>query len=516
MRAWRHAGAYDARRGRVATWLLSITRNLAIDHLRAKRTEPLDPDSIRDAESAMWATSAHSIGADTGTRELRDSLGALPADQRRALLLAALFGFTAREIGADRGDPGGDREDADQDRDPEAGRRGALERRGHVGGPGRGGREMTPADCEHLREIAAEVALGIADGEDRAWALDHLDGCPACRARIERLSTLADELLLLAPADEPPPGSTAAWARRSRPRRPATARACAAPGAAGRRGGRRRRLRRGRGLVRALRRPRPRGLVPGDARGRKRRVLRRGADGARRRQADRLRLRLPGPLLVGAGPRLRRRPRRRLRARSGDRLRQATAAARDVGSPTATAAPAGRPRSPTTGSRRCGCWTSGSRGGRLGHPRTSRLGHPGGVGPPPHRVARTPMSAVLVVVIVVAVAVVIALVLAMARRQARSARSSRSGSRARRRAPRPGGLERRQGTRARARRRAPPPSGRGARRQGRGARRRRQRARREGLGARPAGANRGQGGGLPRRASCRARREARTPVRARA
>ncbi|MQA75921.1 MAG: RNA polymerase sigma factor, partial [Solirubrobacterales bacterium] len=51
-RAWRHAAAYDARRGRVATWLLSITRNLAIDHLRAKRTEPLDPDSIGDAERA--------------------------------------------------------------------------------------------------------------------------------------------------------------------------------------------------------------------------------------------------------------------------------------------------------------------------------------------------------------------------------------------------------------------------------------------------------------------------------
>src|SRR5215212_2361153 len=42
-RAWRHAGSYDARRGRVATWLLSITRNLAIDHLRAKRPQPLDP-----------------------------------------------------------------------------------------------------------------------------------------------------------------------------------------------------------------------------------------------------------------------------------------------------------------------------------------------------------------------------------------------------------------------------------------------------------------------------------------
>src|SRR5918999_31867 len=49
-RAWRHAGAYDARRARVATWLLSITRNLAIDHLRAKRTEPLDPQVIQTAE----------------------------------------------------------------------------------------------------------------------------------------------------------------------------------------------------------------------------------------------------------------------------------------------------------------------------------------------------------------------------------------------------------------------------------------------------------------------------------
>ena len=99
-RAWRHAGAYDARRGQVATWLLSITRNLAIDHLRAKRTEPLDPDSIRDAEKALWATASTHPGSDEpALSELRESLGELPADQRRALLLAALFGFTAREIG---------------------------------------------------------------------------------------------------------------------------------------------------------------------------------------------------------------------------------------------------------------------------------------------------------------------------------------------------------------------------------------------------------------------------------
>jgi hypothetical protein len=65
---------------------------------------------------------------------------------------------------------------------------------------------VTGPDCERLYELGPEVALGIADGADRAWALDHLAGCTDCRARIERLSTLADELLLAAPGVEPPAG----------------------------------------------------------------------------------------------------------------------------------------------------------------------------------------------------------------------------------------------------------------------------------------------------------------------
>jgi RNA polymerase sigma-70 factor (ECF subfamily) len=101
-RAWRHAGNYDARRGRVSTWLLSIARNLAIDHLRAKRPQPLDPETIRDAERALWTAGARGEagGGVAGTVELREALEGLPDEQRRALLLAALFGYTAREIGA--------------------------------------------------------------------------------------------------------------------------------------------------------------------------------------------------------------------------------------------------------------------------------------------------------------------------------------------------------------------------------------------------------------------------------
>ena len=73
------------------------------------------------------------------------------------------------------------------------------------------------ADCEHVRELAAELALGIADGEDRARALDQLAECPECRKTIEQLSSVADELLLLAPAEEPPPGFEARVAETMRP-----------------------------------------------------------------------------------------------------------------------------------------------------------------------------------------------------------------------------------------------------------------------------------------------------------
>jgi hypothetical protein len=72
-------------------------------------------------------------------------------------------------------------------------------------------------DCERVREIAAELALGIADGEDRARALEHLAECTGCRAMVERLSSVADELLLLAPAAEPPPGFEGRVAESLRP-----------------------------------------------------------------------------------------------------------------------------------------------------------------------------------------------------------------------------------------------------------------------------------------------------------
>jgi hypothetical protein len=60
--------------------------------------------------------------------------------------------------------------------------------------------------CEQTRALAPEVALGIADGADRAQALRHLAECEECRRLVEELTAVADELLMLAPEREPAAG----------------------------------------------------------------------------------------------------------------------------------------------------------------------------------------------------------------------------------------------------------------------------------------------------------------------
>src|SRR3954452_6960287 len=56
--------------------------------------------------------------------------------------------------------------------------------------------------CHETREMAAELALGTVEGEERGEALQHLADCPDCRAEVERVSDLADDLLLLPPHRE--------------------------------------------------------------------------------------------------------------------------------------------------------------------------------------------------------------------------------------------------------------------------------------------------------------------------
>jgi RNA polymerase sigma factor (sigma-70 family) len=98
VRAWRNAGGYDVRRGSVLSWLLGITRNAAIDVLRLKRADPVDPEVL--------AARLQVDGSVPGTADphdrarVRDAIAALAPEQRRAVFLATYLGRTASEISA--------------------------------------------------------------------------------------------------------------------------------------------------------------------------------------------------------------------------------------------------------------------------------------------------------------------------------------------------------------------------------------------------------------------------------
>jgi hypothetical protein len=89
---------------------------------------------------------------------------------------------------------------------------------------------MTGARCAETRELAAELSLGVADGEERARALEHLAECPECRRVVGEYSQLGDELLLLAPSREVPVGFESRALAPLRPRRrPSLARRALVP-----------------------------------------------------------------------------------------------------------------------------------------------------------------------------------------------------------------------------------------------------------------------------------------------
>lgn len=98
VRAWKHASAYDPRRGTVAAWLLTIARNVSINMLPARRADPIDPEVLLALEGKQPQEDAVEEQV-VDSELLREPLARLPADQRRALVLAVFYGFTAREIG---------------------------------------------------------------------------------------------------------------------------------------------------------------------------------------------------------------------------------------------------------------------------------------------------------------------------------------------------------------------------------------------------------------------------------
>jgi RNA polymerase sigma-70 factor (ECF subfamily) len=106
LRVWRHAAVYDDRRASVATWLLTITRNLAIDSVRVERVRPADVVDLTDMvlvddEPLPDAVATRGTEVTRVVRALRE----LPDEQRRAVVMASIYGRTALEISELEGIP---------------------------------------------------------------------------------------------------------------------------------------------------------------------------------------------------------------------------------------------------------------------------------------------------------------------------------------------------------------------------------------------------------------------------
>jgi RNA polymerase sigma factor (sigma-70 family) len=110
-RAWKASVTYDGARGSVSSWLLTITRNAAIDAVRARRATPADGEHLdRLLQATLGRSDTGDRTADVATDRVEadavlDRLSDLPRAQARAVVLAVLGGCTAQEIGAREGIP---------------------------------------------------------------------------------------------------------------------------------------------------------------------------------------------------------------------------------------------------------------------------------------------------------------------------------------------------------------------------------------------------------------------------
>jgi RNA polymerase sigma factor (sigma-70 family) len=96
VKAWRHAATYDPRRGRVSTWLMSITRNAAIDAVRYRHEQPMDADLLL---AHLTARDQRDEGDDLDTGLwLRRALAELPPEEATPIVMMTFYGLTAKEI----------------------------------------------------------------------------------------------------------------------------------------------------------------------------------------------------------------------------------------------------------------------------------------------------------------------------------------------------------------------------------------------------------------------------------
>lgn len=105
---WQKIDRFDAARGSLRSWLLTIVRNRAIDRVRAIRPSMevgvADEQSLlRSGPNPTWEDAMQHLSA----VELRAAMAELPDEQRTAIELAYFRGHTYRQIAEITGVPQG-------------------------------------------------------------------------------------------------------------------------------------------------------------------------------------------------------------------------------------------------------------------------------------------------------------------------------------------------------------------------------------------------------------------------
>ncbi len=105
---WRKIDRFDAERGALRAWLMTVVRNRAIDRVRARRPR-IDLDDaderslLRTGPNPTWEAAL----ARASASDIQVALAGLPDEQRRAVELAYFEGYTYREVADMTGVPPG-------------------------------------------------------------------------------------------------------------------------------------------------------------------------------------------------------------------------------------------------------------------------------------------------------------------------------------------------------------------------------------------------------------------------
>lgn len=102
LEVWEHAAGYDPARGSLLTWIMTIARSRAIDHLRRRVPEPRDPAA---AVALLDAADTGRVDELVEQWHLAHLLGRLPADEADVLRRRFYDGSSQTEIAAETGIP---------------------------------------------------------------------------------------------------------------------------------------------------------------------------------------------------------------------------------------------------------------------------------------------------------------------------------------------------------------------------------------------------------------------------